>query len=72
MPYLLLWPGLPRLCKSEPTSLGRHSCSSSLPNHHQACTPSPCRGSGHLGMQKRATLLCPIIPERPMNYWQRP
>uniref|UniRef100_A0A3Q2P5L3 Secreted protein n=1 Tax=Fundulus heteroclitus TaxID=8078 RepID=A0A3Q2P5L3_FUNHE len=21
---------------------------------HPACTPSPCTGSGHLGMQKRA------------------
>uniref|UniRef100_A0A8C9ZLK3 Uncharacterized protein n=1 Tax=Sander lucioperca TaxID=283035 RepID=A0A8C9ZLK3_SANLU len=37
-----------------PTSLGRHSCSSGLPSRHPACIPSPCRGSGHLGMQKRA------------------
>uniref|UniRef100_A0AAQ5Y0I3 Uncharacterized protein n=1 Tax=Amphiprion ocellaris TaxID=80972 RepID=A0AAQ5Y0I3_AMPOC len=37
-----------------PTSLGRHSCSSSSPSRHQACIPSPCRGSGRLGKQKRA------------------
>lgn len=47
-------PALPRPCKSAPTSLGRHSCSSSSPSHRRACIPSPCRGSGHLGMQRRA------------------
>jgi len=43
-----------RPCKSGPTSPGRRSCSSSWPSRRPACIPSPCRGSGHLGMQKRA------------------
>lgn len=47
-------PAPPQQCKSAPTSLGHHSCSSDSPSHPLACTPSPCRGSGHLGMQKRA------------------
>uniref|UniRef100_A0A3P8Z753 Uncharacterized protein n=1 Tax=Esox lucius TaxID=8010 RepID=A0A3P8Z753_ESOLU len=44
----------PQRCKSGPTSQGRHSCSSSSPDLRQACTPSPCRGSGHLGRHKTA------------------
>uniref|UniRef100_A0A3B4A015 Uncharacterized protein n=1 Tax=Periophthalmus magnuspinnatus TaxID=409849 RepID=A0A3B4A015_9GOBI len=49
-------PGLapPPLCKTAPTSLGRRSCSLNSPNLRRACTPSPCRGSGRLGKQKRA------------------
>lgn len=47
-------PAPPQQCKSAPISLERHSCSSDSPSRHPACTPSPCRGSGHLGMQKRA------------------
>uniref|UniRef100_A0AAY4CLG6 Uncharacterized protein n=1 Tax=Denticeps clupeoides TaxID=299321 RepID=A0AAY4CLG6_9TELE len=37
-----------------PTSLGHHSCSSGLPGHHLAYTPSPCRGSGRLGTHRTA------------------
>lgn len=48
-------PAPPRQCKSAPISLERRNCSSDSPSHHPACTPLPCRGSGHLGMQKRAT-----------------
>lgn len=47
-------PAPPQQCKSAPISLERHSCSSDSPSRHPAYTPSPCRGSGHLGMQKRA------------------
>uniref|UniRef100_A0A3P8W5J6 Uncharacterized protein n=1 Tax=Cynoglossus semilaevis TaxID=244447 RepID=A0A3P8W5J6_CYNSE len=47
-------PALLRLYKNGPTSLERHSCSSDSPSRPQACIPLPCRGSGHLGKQKKA------------------
>uniref|UniRef100_A0A3P9NJA6 Uncharacterized protein n=1 Tax=Poecilia reticulata TaxID=8081 RepID=A0A3P9NJA6_POERE len=42
----------------------RHAGFCTLPQVHprQACIPSPCRGSGHLG----------ILPAQPMDYWQKP
>uniref|UniRef100_A0AAQ4PUL8 Uncharacterized protein n=1 Tax=Gasterosteus aculeatus aculeatus TaxID=481459 RepID=A0AAQ4PUL8_GASAC len=46
-----------------------HHCSSGSPSRHPACIPSPCRGSGHLGMQKRAGH---ISPAPPMSCWQKP
>uniref|UniRef100_A0A674NL00 Uncharacterized protein n=1 Tax=Takifugu rubripes TaxID=31033 RepID=A0A674NL00_TAKRU len=47
-------------CKSAPISLGHHSCSSDSPSHPLACTPSPCRGSGHLGIWTSPNAPLPI------------
>uniref|UniRef100_A0A673UNG3 Uncharacterized protein n=1 Tax=Suricata suricatta TaxID=37032 RepID=A0A673UNG3_SURSU len=41
-------------CRIVPIFQAHHSCSLSLQDLHQACTPSPCRDNDHLGMRKKA------------------